>query len=336
MGTRFIDLVTIEVHGGRGGDGIVSFRREAHVPRGGPNGGDGGAGGNVVLEVDPRLATLADFRNGAIFRAQKGMSGGPNNRTGRRGEGSVLKVPPGTVVCDADTGEELGDLTLAGQRLVVARGGGPGKGNASFATPQRRAPRKATRGEPGESRRIRLELNLIADAGLIGVPNAGKSTLLSTVSAARPRIADYPFTTINPALGMVRMDRGFSFVLADLPGLIEGASQGVGLGLQFLRHVERTRILIYVLGMGLELSPSEQYRTVREEVMAYKPELERLEEIVVLSKVDLAPREERKEALGTLPEGALALSAVTGEGIEEFLSRVAGSIRNLRSGGDLE
>lgn len=334
MGTRFIDLVTIEVHGGRGGDGIVSFRREAHVPRGGPNGGDGGAGGDVVLVVDPKLATLADFRNGAIFRAEKGVSGGPNNRTGRRGKSAILKVPPGTMVCDSETGGELGDLTGSGQKLTVARGGQPGKGNASFATPMVRAPRNATKGEPGEFRRLRLELSLIADAGLIGVPNAGKSTLLATVSAARPRIADYPFTTINPALGMVKMDRGFSFVLADLPGLIEGASQGIGLGLQFLRHVERTSILIYILGTGLELTPLQQYLTVREEVMTYKPELERLEEIVVLSRVDLAGKSERDEALASLPEGALPVSAATGEGIDGFLRRLSDSVRKLREGAE--
>lgn len=244
----------------------------------------------------------------------------------------MLKVPPGTVVCDMETGEELGDLTEPGQKLVVAGGGQPGKGNASFATPRRRAPRRATKGEPGEYRRIRLELSLIADAGLIGVPNAGKSTLLSTVSAARPRIADYPFTTINPALGMVRLDRGFSFVLADLPGLIEGASQGVGLGLQFLRHVERTRILIYILGMGLELTPRQQYDTVREEVLAYKPELERLKEIVVLSRIDLAGEEAREAALAGLPSGAIAVSAVTGEGMDLFMKWVSGAIRKLREG----
>lgn len=331
MGTRFIDLVTIDVYGGNGGNGIVSFRREAHVPRGGPNGGDGGAGGDVVLEVDPRLVTLADFRNGAIFRAEKGASGGPNNRTGRRGVSTVLRIPPGTVVCDSETGEELGDLTETGQRLVVARGGQPGKGNASFATPQRRAPRKATKGEPGEYRRIRLELSLIADAGLIGVPNAGKSTLLSTVSSARPRIGDYPFTTLNPALGMVRMDMGFSFVLADLPGLIEGASTGAGLGLQFLRHVERTSILVYVLGMGLEIMPHEQYRTVRDEVMSYEPGLSRLEEIVILSRIDLATDEEIEESLARLPSGTLPISAATGQGIDRFLGRLSESVRKLRA-----
>ena len=334
MGTRFIDLVEIEVHGGKGGNGIVSFRREAHVPKGGPNGGDGGSGGAVVLIVDKRLTTLGDFRNGAIFKAEAGRSGGPNNRTGRRGRNNYLKVPPGTRVKDSETGEELGDLIELGQELIVASGGAPGKGNASFATPQRRAPRSATKGSPGEFRRLVLELNLLADAGLVGVPNAGKSTLLSTVSAARPKIAGYPFTTINPSLGMVKMDRGFSFVLADLPGLIEGASKGIGLGLQFLRHVERNRILIYVLGSGLELSPYDQYKTVRDEVLAYKQELEELEEILVLSKADLLTEEQRDEILETLPSGTLVISSVTGLGMDEFLRRVSDAVRRLREAED--
>ena len=331
MRTRFIDLVTIEVYGGKGGDGIVSFRREAYVSKGGPNGGDGGAGGNVTLVVNEKLTTLADFRNGAIFKAENGVSGSSSNKTGRRGANTFLKVPPGTTVFDSNTGEQIGDLTEAGQKLAIAPGGMPGRGNASFATSRQRAPRKFTKGKPGEYRKIRLELSLIADAGLIGVPNAGKSTILSTVSAARPRIAGYPFTTLNPALGMIKMARGFSFVLADLPGLIEGASEGVGLGLRFLRHVERNRILIYIVGAGLELSPAEQYRTVREEVFAYKADLEDLDEIVVLSKVDLIDEDERAYILKTLPEGTMEISAVTGLGMDEFLQRIGSAIRRLRN-----
>ncbi len=330
MRTRFIDLVTVEVYGGKGGDGIVSFRREAYVPRGGPNGGNGGAGGSVQLVVDPKLTTLVDFRNGAIFRAEKGMSGGSNNKTGRGGKDTLLKVPPGTAVFDAETGEQLCDLTENGQILIAALGGNPGRGNSSFATSRVQAPRKATKGQPGQYRKIRLELSLIADAGLVGVPNAGKSTILSTVSAARPKIAGYPFTTIHPALGMIKMALGFSFVLADLPGLIEGASEGMGLGLQFLRHVERNRILIYVLGAGLELSPADQYRTVKDEILAYKSDLEELEEIVVLSKADLITDDEVVSILETLPEDTLVICAVTGRGMEEFLIRISGSIRRLR------
>ncbi|MEN8209344.1 MAG: GTPase ObgE, partial [Candidatus Fermentibacteria bacterium] len=288
---------------------------------------------DVLLLVDPKLTTLADFRNGAIFKAEKGGSGGSSNKTGRGGRDEILKIPPGTVVYDSDTGEQLGDLTEPGQELRVAPGGKPGRGNASFATSKVRAPRTFTKGEPGFFRKLRLELSLIADAGLIGVPNAGKSTILSTVSAARPKIAGYPFTTLNPALGIVKMAKGFSFVLADLPGLIEGASEGVGLGLRFLRHVERNRILIFIVGAGLELSPAEQYRTVREEVMAYKPDLEELDEIVVLSKVDLIDGKEKKTILETLPEGTISISAVTGLGMEEFLRRIADSIRRLRNAG---
>jgi len=329
--TRFIDLVSIEVYGGKGGDGIVSFRREAYVPKGGPNGGGGGAGGDVILVVNPKLTTLADFRNGAIFRAENGRSGGSSNKTGRGGRDEILMVPPGTVVYDSDTAEQLGDLTEAGQKLLVAPGGKLGKGNASFATPKVRAPRKFTKGQTGGYRKIRLELSLIADAGLIGVPNAGKSTILSTVTAARPKIAGYPFTTLNPALGMVRMARGFSFVLADLPGLIEGASEGIGLGLRFLRHVERNRILIFIVGAGLEMDPAEQYRTVREEVMAYKPDLEELDEIVVLSKADLIDEKEKMTILETLPEGSIVISAVTGMGMDEFLRRIGSAIRRLRN-----
>ncbi len=330
MGGRFVDQVVIEVRGGKGGDGIVSFRREARVPKGGPNGGDGGAGGDVILAVDGRLTTLADFRNGTIFRAGGGRPGGSGNRTGARGKDLVLEVPPGTTVFDSDTGEILGDLTREGQRLVVARGGVPGKGNASFATSVNRAPRKATRGGEGVSRKIRLELSLIADAGLVGVPNAGKSTLLARVTSARPKIANYPFSTLHPSLGVVRMDRGFSFVLADLPGLLEGAGRGTGLGLRFLRHVERTGILVYVLGMGLRMEPAEQYEIVRKEVLSYKDELEKLEEIPVLSRVDLATEAERRRAVKSLPGDVLELSAVTGEGIDEFLARLAAAVGNLR------
>lgn len=330
MRTRFIDLVTIEVYGGKGGDGIVSFRREAYVPRGGPNGGDGGSGGSVQLVVDPKLTTLADFRNGAIFRAENGVSGGSKDKTGRRGKNTLLKVPPGTMVFDAETGEQLGDLTENGQKLLVTPGGNPGRGNASFATSRIQAPRKATRGQPGQYRKLRLELSLIADAGLVGIPNAGKSTILSAVTSARPKIAGYPFTTLHPGLGMVKMARGFSFVLADLPGLIEGASEGLGLGLQFLRHVERNRILVYVVGAGLELSPVEQYRTVRDEVIAYKPDLDRIDEIVVLSKADLIDEDGVAEILETLPVGTLVISAVTGKGMKEFLTRISDEIRKLR------
>jgi len=331
MGGRFIDLVTVEVRAGRGGHGIVSFRREAHVPRGGPNGGDGGKGGSVRLEVDPKLVTLSDIRNGTIFRAKNGESGGGANRTGKGGSDELLKMPPGTMVYDADTGELLCDMTEAGQAFLAAKGGEPGRGNATFTTPTDRAPRKATKGEPGETRMLRLELRLIADAGLVGVPNAGKSTILSTVTAARPKVAGYPFTTLHPGLGLVRMARGFSFVLADLPGLIEGASEGAGLGLRFLRHVHRNRILVYIIGAGLPESPLEQYTTVRGEIEAHGgTDLDAIEEITILSKTDLLTEEGISEALSALPEGTLSVSAATGAGMDIFLRRVASAVRRSR------
>lgn len=327
-----MDQVTIEVVAGRGGHGIVSFRREAYVPRGGPNGGDGGSGGNISLVVDPKLTTLSDFRNGAIFKAPRGGSGGPNNRTGRRGEDLDLTVPPGTMVYDADTGEQLFDLTESGSTARVAEGGRAGRGNTSFATSTRRAPRKATKGMDGERRKLRLELRLMADAGLVGVPNAGKSTILSTVTAARPKVAGYPFTTLDPSLGVVRMGRGFSFVLADLPGLIEGASEGQGLGLRFLRHVSRNPILVFVLGAGLELSPLEQYDTLKVELELYGREEELLEpvEITVLSRSDLIPTDELEGELALLPEGTFAISSVTGYGMDVFLDSIASSVSDYR------
>ncbi len=324
--------MTIEALAGKGGDGIVSFRREAYIPRGGPNGGDGGSGGNVYFRVDPKLVTLSDFRNGAIFKASPGGSGGSNNKTGKRGKDLELTVPPGTMVYDAETGEFLFDLTKPDQQAVVAAGGRSGRGNASFASSTRRAPRKATKGGDGERRKLRLELRLMADAGLVGVPNAGKSTILSTVTAARPKVAGYPFTTLDPSLGVVRMGRGFSFVLADLPGLIEGASEGQGLGLRFLRHVSRNPILIFVLGAGLELSPLQQYQTVKAELDLYGREVDLAEaiEITVLSRSDLVTDEDIEEMLAVLPEGTFAICSVTGAGMDRFLSVVAEAVRRYR------
>lgn len=330
MSKRFIDLVSIEVRAGKGGDGIISFRREKYVSKGGPNGGNGGDGGSVILKVNNKMTTLFDFRNGAIFTAEKGENGGSSDMTGKRGSDTILDVPPGTRVFDTATSEMLCDLTESGSSFKVASGGRHGMGNAAFASSVNRAPRKCTKGTPGEVRKLRLELALIADAGFVGVPNAGKSTLLSTVTSARPKIAGYPFTTIHPALGVVSTATGHSFVLADLPGLIEGASEGVGLGLQFLRHVERNRILIYVLGAGLETSPEMQYNIVKEEVLKYDSALGELDEMVILSKIDLISEDETADILSTLPSGAIALSAVTGTGVKIFLQKIAGMIRELR------
>jgi len=254
----FFDQVKIYVKGGDGGDGCVAFRREKWVPFGGPSGGHGGAGGNVYLVVDHNLNTLIHFRKRVHFKAQAGNRGSSKKQQGKSGEDWLVPVPPGTMVYDADSGEFLADLIEEGQRMLVAKGGRGGRGNAAFASPTNQAPRLAEHGEPGQERWLRLELKLIADVGIIGLPNAGKSTLLSVVSAARPKIADYPFTTLQPNLGVVIMDGYRSFVLADVPGLIEGASEGAGLGHQFLRHVERTRLLIHLLN-GAATDPLADY-----------------------------------------------------------------------------
>jgi GTP-binding protein len=331
MEPRFVDRVVIKVIAGKGGNGIVAFRREPYVPRGGPSGGSGGSGGSVSLVVNEKLSTLADFPNGACFRAGNGSSGGRNNRTGGRGENIELRIPPGTSVFDNDSGLMLGDMTEPGATLLVVRGGRPGKGNATFATPSRQAPRIATKGEAGEEREIRMELALIADVGLVGLPNAGKSTLLSRISAARPKVGDYPFTTLHPSLGVVSMGRGFSFVVADLPGLIEGAHQGHGLGHQFLRHVERTRILVYIVAADLQDSPSRQFQIVRDEVLSYNPGLGSLEEIIVLSKIDLLDDQDTAEIVRSLQGTVFPLSAVTGRGVKPFLNHLAERVANIEA-----
>jgi GTP-binding protein len=333
MDPRFVDRVVIRIAAGSGGNGIVAFRREPYVPRGGPSGGDGGAGGSVLLRVDRKLTTLADFRQGTCFRAGRGADGGPNNRTGARGDDLHLAVPPGTSVYDNGTGALLGDMVEEGLELVVARGGKPGRGNASFATSRRQAPRTATRGGEGEEREIRLELALIADVGLVGLPNAGKSTLLSRISSARPKTGDYPFTTLHPSLGVVRLEGGASFVVADLPGLIEGAHLGQGLGHRFLRHAGRTRILVYVVAAGLEESPSRQLEIVRDEVLAYDPALGSLCEMVVLSKIDLMDERETAEAVRSLPGTVFPLSSVTGRGVAPFVSHLAELLTEAKGSG---
>jgi len=329
--SRFVDRVVIDLRAGKGGDGLVAFRREAFVPKGGPSGGDGGRGGSVFLLVDSRLTTLADFSTGTLFRAEDGRPGGPNRRTGRSGKDLVLQVPPGTVVTDLGTGESLGDLTSEGETLLVARGGAPGRGNAGFATPTRQAPRFSIPGRPGEERRVALDLKLMADAGLVGFPNAGKSTLLARVSAARPRVGDYPFTTLHPFLGVVRMGPGNSFVLADLPGLLEGASEGVGLGLTFLRHIERTALIVFVLSPDLDIPPAAQLETLKRELGHYQPRLAEVASMSILSKKDTLTEGDCREALASLPAGAMALSAVTGEGVGPFLDALWRTVREAGS-----
>jgi len=330
---RFVDEATIEVQAGAGGDGCVSFRREKYLPKGGPDGGDGGDGGSVYLVADPSLNTLVDFRHSRRFRAERGQHGMGSNRTGRSGEDLRIRVPVGTVVRDADTGELLGDLVRPGQELLVARGGRRGLGNTRFKSSTNRAPRQFTRGTPGEERRLALELKVLADVGLLGMPNAGKSTLLRAVSAARPRVADYPFTTLHPHLGVVRTSPYRGFVMADVPGLIEGAAEGAGLGTRFLRHLARTRLLLHLVEVAPpEGDPVAQARAIERELARYGPELASRSRWLVLTKIDLLPEGEReprcralakglREALGW--EGPVhAVSALTGEGLEALVRAV--------------
>jgi GTPase len=318
----FVDQVTIRVYGGPGGAGAEAFRRETFVPRGGPSGGDGGKGGDVRLRVDSQLDTLLDYRYREHHKAERGQHGQGKNRTGRSGEDLVLRVPPGTLVLDADTGDVLGELLEDNDELVVARGGRGGRGNASFASPTNRAPREWEPGEPGEERRITLELKLIADVGLVGFPNAGKSTLLASVSAARPKVAEYPFTTLQPNLGVVQLSDNRSFVLADIPGIIEGAHEGKGLGLRFLRHIERTRTLAFLVPVDAEDALTE-LETLRGELRAHSDALAAKPFCVVVSKSDLLPPDD-PPPLPDTPDawGRFAISAVTGAGVDEWKEAV--------------
>jgi GTP-binding protein len=316
------DRARIKVVAGRGGHGCVSFRREKYVPKGGPDGGDGGDGGSVVLKVNPHLRTLLDFQSRTRFEAPRGANGSGNQRTGRSGEDLVVDVPAGTLVTDVESGDVLADLVEPGAHWVVARGGRGGRGNAKFATPTRQAPRHAQSGQEGESREVRLELRLIADVGLVGFPNVGKSTLLSRWSAARPKIADYPFTTLEPHLGLVRVGEERSFVLADLPGLIEGAHEGKGLGLEFLRHVWRTGVLLILIDAVAE-NPSKDLEALRRELREYHQDLTLKPTVVAMSRCDLV--ETALSASDRPPfalEGAIwggSISGVTGAGTADLL-----------------
>jgi len=320
---KFVDEATIRVEAGRGGDGCVSFRREKFIPRGGPDGGDGGHGGSVYLAAREGINTLVDFRVRRRFRAKHGRGGAGQNRTGASGEDLYIDVPRGTVVGDLDTEETLGDLTHPGDTLLVARGGRGGVGNTRFKSSTNRAPRRSTPGEPGESRHLRLELKLLADVGLLGLPNAGKSTLIRALSAARPRVAEYPFTTLHPNLGVVSVDTDRSFVMADIPGLIEGASEGAGLGLKFLKHLQRTRLLLHLVDVSPEAGgrePGDAVRAVEAELSLYSEELASQPRWLVANKLDLVPREEWNERVSALVAAldwrgpAFGISAATGEG----------------------
>ncbi|MGE5463644.1 MAG: GTPase ObgE [Syntrophothermus sp.] len=281
----FIDQVEIHVKSGKGGDGMVHFRREKFIPQGGPDGGDGGKGGDVIFEVKPTLNTLSSFRQNQKFKAEPGVNGGPSQMTGRNGKDLVIYVPPGTILYDSETGELIGDLTGPGQQLTICKGGRGGRGNQHFANSRNQVPRTAEKGEPAEEKGIRLELKLIADIGLIGVPNAGKSTLLSVLTNARPKIAPYPFTTLEPNLGVANIDDDTTVVLADIPGLIEGAAQGAGLGHDFLRHIQRTRVLIHLLD-GLSEDPVADYSQINSELSLFDPHLGKKPQIVALNKID--------------------------------------------------
>lgn len=322
----FMDEVVIEVISGKGGDGAVHFRREKYIPRGGPDGGDGGKGGDVVLEVFPTLNTLTPFRHQERFKAQDGGRGGRSNMTGRSGDDLVIQIPPGTMIFDQNTGELIGDLTQAGQRLVVCKGGRGGRGNARFASPQNQAPRIAERGEPAQRRLLRLELRLIADVGIVGVPNAGKSTLLSAVTNARPKIAPYPFTTLEPNLGVAVLDDDTTLILADIPGLIEGAHLGQGLGHDFLRHIQRTRVLIHLLD-GASQDPLLDLAQINSELALFDPNLAKKPQIVALNKIDLPEAQERwPHVEATLRQNGYecyAISALIGTNLRILLYRAA-------------
>lgn len=323
----FIDEAAIFVRSGKGGDGFVHFHREKYVNRGGPDGGDGGRGGDVVLKVVPTLNTLVNFRYQRKFIAEDGKKGGVNDMTGKSADDLVIPVPPGTVVYDGLTGELVGDLTEPDQKLVVCKGGRGGRGNPHFATSRNQAPTTAEKGEPAEERSLRLELKLIADIGLVGVPNAGKSSFLAAVTNAQPKIADYPFTTIEPNLGVAVLDMDTTLVLADIPGLIEGAHQGVGLGDAFLRHIQRTRVLIHLLD-GMSEDPLADYSQINSELALFDPELSRKPVIVALNKIDLPDVQERWPAIRQQliekgVEEPVAISALARKGLEPILWKCA-------------
>ncbi len=327
---KFVDEAGITVIAGKGGDGALSFRREKYVPRGGPDGGDGGDGGSVYLEVDEGLNTLVDFRHQRRFKAENGQPGMGRDRIGRKGADLTVRVPLGTLVYDDDTDELIGDLVKPGQRLLVAQGGFHGLGNARFKSSTNRAPRKTTKGTPGEERVLRLELQVLADVGLLGLPNAGKSTLIRQVSRARPRVADYPFTTLYPHLGVVSPGPGRSFVIADIPGLVEGAAEGAGLGFRFLRHLARTHLLLHVIDAADGDSESVRRRIdlIEQELEKYDADLSQRERWLVLNKIDLISEERRQELVAELAADTdrqrplFCISAVTGQGCRELTTAV--------------
>src|SRR5262245_19466007 len=333
---KFIDEVKIRVIAGAGGRGCVAFRREKFVPRGGPSGGNGGHGGDVIVVADPQLTTLLDLRYQKQYKAGRGQHGMGSDCHGRRGDDREIKVPVGTIIRDAVTGELIADLQAAGETVIVAAGGRGGKGNAHFATSTFQGPRFAQPGEPGEERELEIELRLLADVGIIGLPNAGKSTLIAAISAVRPKIADYPFTTLTPNLGVVGYDDGKSFVVADIPGLIEGAHEGQGLGDKFLRHVMRTNLLIHLIDASQidESDPLAEWKTINRELRLFDPELAEKPQLVVANKIDLPEgREKAKQIAKKLPKAFRPLhpiSAATTEGLQPLVRLVGRKLDELR------
>ncbi len=332
---KFIDEAKIYIKAGDGGKGCVSFRREKFVPRGGPNGGDGGNGGDVIMIARRNMSSLLDHRYQQHYRAKRGVHGKGKDQHGKNAEDLLIPVPLGTIVKNFETGDFYGDLTEDGQTLVVARGGKGGRGNARFITPTNQAPKEAEPGIPGEEKTLKLELKLLADVGLLGFPNAGKSTLISTISAARPKIADYPFTTLVPNLGVVSYGDGATFIMADIPGIIEGAHEGTGLGIQFLRHIERTKILVHLLDLSpmTQRDPTEDYEKLNNELKSYSEELSKKTQIVALNKIDIT---EAREDLARIEEHfhnlgikTFPISSATGEGTKELIWEVVRHLEKI-------
>lgn len=333
----FIDFARIEVTAGKGGNGCLSFRREKFVPKGGPDGGNGGHGGNVIIEGEPNVNTLINFRYNKLFRAKNGVNGGGSNMTGATGDAYIILVPLGTVIydiTDPDNKLKIGDITEAGQQILVAKGGAGGRGNSSYANSINQAPRYSTPGKEGETKKLELELRLMADVGLVGFPNAGKSTLLSSISAARPKIADYEFTTLEPSLGVVQLEGYESFVMADIPGLIEGASQGKGLGIQFLKHIQRTKVLLFLIDINDE-DPFNQYEVLRNELITHDPMMDKKPHLIALSKIDTLTNENveekinnlKKEFSNKLDEEIMAISSVSTKNLDKLKRRLFNIIK---------
>jgi GTP-binding protein len=326
----FVDYVEITVKAGHGGPGAISFRTEKYVPKGGPDGGDGGRGGNVIFLADPNLSTLLDFRYKRDYKAENGHPGEGGLKSGKAGKDIIIKIPVGTIITNLDTGQTMADLSEIGSEIILARGGKGGRGNNHFKSPTNQTPRRADSGIPGEMFRLSLELKLLADVGLVGLPNAGKSTLLSRLSAARPKIADYPFTTLVPNLGIVRLRELKSFVMADIPGIIEGASEGKGLGLQFLKHIQRTRLIVYMIDIFATDDIESTLAVLKKELTNFDPQLAKRPAIVLLTKTDLLDEMRMKVISKSINPDYIIGSAISGQGMKELLERIESELDKKR------